>query len=478
VASVTPRLCLLVAAVLAASTVAAFAQHRGRVAIAFSPDGTHFLSAGEDKVILWDAVRRTSLRVFAIPTSGVIAFLPDGRTVVSNDYQNLKIWDVVSGQVVRTIKVGVNVTSIAIAADGRTLLLGFVFRYPQLWDFVSGQPIRSFEAPGRGASWSVALSPDGRQALSTDQDGTASLWDTTTGQRVRTFEGLRAIAFSPNGQTALVGRTLYDLASGAAVRQFGDSSSTSVFSRDGRWVLIGHFKDFKSWEVATGRLVQSFPSQRRYIHSLALAPDNGLAVTGSDQGHVALWNVANGRLIASFDNAETANTRFLGVLFFAIVALILGAMTISSWRNHRIQRQTKDWPTTRGRVLSSDVEETGQWTYGLAALTSFVALFTGSGAADGWSRYLTRIHYRYSVAENTYDGERIHFAQKKFWRRDDAEEAIKPYPMGTEVTVHYLPQDPGVAVLSTAEPMRRQLYIFFGMAAFATAMVVICQYAF
>jgi hypothetical protein len=491
----TPRLCLLAAAVLAASTLAAFAQHSGRVGIAFSLDGTHFLSAGNDRVILWDAARRTRLRIFAIRTSGLIAYLPDGRTVVSSDNHDFKIWDVVSGDVAQTIKVGNNIRSLAVATDGRTILLGLDSGHPQLWDLASGRQIRSFEAPGKvGSSRSVAMSPDGRHALSADalsvDDEFVSLWEITAGRQVRTFKKSTTAAFSPDGRTFLAGRTLYDLASGAAVRQFGESDSMfpSVFSGDGRWVLTGHFKDLKSWEVATGRLVKSFPSQSRsffervnYINSLALAPDNSMAVTGSDDGHVRLWNVATGNLIASFDSAFEAANRFTAVSVFTVPALVFWVLAISSWRKHRkasvIERQIKSWPTARGHVLSSTVEDTTAWTHAVAMVANLVALFTpGGGTASGGSNYLPRVHYRYLVGENTYDSDRIQFTPKKFGRLDDAEAEIKSYPVGTEVTVRYMPQDPSIAVLSAAKSKADTLYVWFGMSAIMTALVIWLQY--
>jgi hypothetical protein len=479
VISVTPRL-LLVAAVLAASPSAVLAQHRGLVEVAFSPDGTQFLSSGgDDTVILWDAVQRKSLRTFPVRTRDAIAFLPDGRTVVSGDVRSLRIWDLASGRVTQDINIGENVAALAIAGDGRTVLVGFSYRYPQLWNLASGQPVRSFEAPDSASSYAVAISPDGRQALSTDKDGVATLWDMATGQRLRTFSEYaktsRTIAFSPDGKTALAGRTLYDLASGKVVRQFDDSdyTSRSIISRDGRLVLTAYNETLKSWEFATGTLLHAFPSQaeRRYIRSLAMAPDNSLAVTGTYKGHVTLWDVDNGRVIAAFDSAREAFERVFAVVGMALLALFLWRVAIKTLRKHQIERQTKYWPTVQGRIFSSAVD-TNQWMDAFAVLGNLLT------PVSRGPRYLPYVCYRYSIAGFTYESERLYFDQKKFWYRAEAEEAIKPYPAGTDVTVHYMPQDPSIAVLSTEETMHEQLYAFFGMAIVATVMIVMFQYVF
>lgn len=472
---VTPRLCLLVAAVLAASPSAVFARHSGRVAIAFSPDGTQFVSADDHEVMVWDALQRKSLRTFSVEKSQAIVFLSDGRLGVAGTYRNLQILDLASGRVIQELKLGDNVESLAIPADGRTVLLGFDDRSAQLWDLASGQPIRSFSVSE--GSYSVAISRDGRQALFRDRKDVVALWETATGQQIRTLRdkvtSSTTITFSPDGKTALVGARLYDLASGSVVRQFGDSDYThlSTLSRDGQLVLTARSNDLKSWEAATGRLLHSFPNQRHSIDSLALAPDNSLAVTGSYGGQVMLWDVTNGRMIATFESSSDAFIRYFMTFFSAIVALIIWALTLSLWRTHQIERQTKDWPTARGHILSSEVV-TDEWTEAAGLLTSLASLFTSQYIPRGAS-YLPRIHYSYSVADKTYYSDRLHFAPRKLYF-NDAEEAIEPYPPGTEVTVHYMPLDPSIAVLRTDENLR--LYIFFALAIVVTAVTVMYMY--
>ena len=71
--------------------------------------------------------------------------------------------------------------------------------------------IRRFKAifPSDGPVHAVAFSPDGQTALTGSWDNTARLWDVTTGQprgTVLKHDGIvNAVAFSPDGQTALTG---------------------------------------------------------------------------------------------------------------------------------------------------------------------------------------------------------------------------------------------------------------------------------
>jgi hypothetical protein len=61
----------------------------------------------------------------------------------------------------------------------------------------------------------VAFSPDGRTALSGSWDDTLKLWDVATGRELRTFSGhsdkVASVAFSPDGRTAVAVKLRQDL---------------------------------------------------------------------------------------------------------------------------------------------------------------------------------------------------------------------------------------------------------------------------
>src|SRR5262249_47527348 len=78
----------------------------------------------------------------------------------------------------------------------------------RVWDLDTGEP----KGPAflhRGVVGAVAFSPDGRTALTGSHDKTAQLWDVETGEPLGPALGhqgeVRAVAFSPDGRTALTG---------------------------------------------------------------------------------------------------------------------------------------------------------------------------------------------------------------------------------------------------------------------------------
>ena len=74
--------------------------------VAFSPDGSHILSGGDDTTIeLWDAATGGLVRRFEGHSMSVrsVAFSPDGTRVLSgSDDKTIKLWDVATGRLQRT----------------------------------------------------------------------------------------------------------------------------------------------------------------------------------------------------------------------------------------------------------------------------------------------------------------------------------------------------------------------------------------
>jgi WD40 repeat protein len=291
--------------------------HEGLVnAVAFSPDGKTFASAGSDGTVrIWDladekepCVLENSDRVFAA------AFSPDGRTLVSG-------------------------------ADGGSV---------KLWDTSTGQVRTSLEVPGgrpRGKAFSVAFTPDSKKLAtacgltkSTWGAGPAAvaLWDAATGNQLWTIEGghtwTPSVVFvPPDGKTlALAGGyeiTIHDATTGKKRAKLatpnGGTTHLLTVSPDGKTlasVELRHttqpvqlpYYQVVLWDLATGKeLARSFEPQTEYITSLAFSPwDSALlasAELGCWHGTVKLWDVAEGGWW--FREFHVDNARCISVAF-------------------------------------------------------------------------------------------------------------------------------------------------------------------
>jgi hypothetical protein len=88
----------------------------------------------------------------------------------------LKIWDLKTGEIVKNLRHGADVLSVAISADGQWAASGCRNNEVYLWDLHSGQCV---ETPNEHLNnvTSVALSTDNRWLVSGSDDKTLRIWE-------------------------------------------------------------------------------------------------------------------------------------------------------------------------------------------------------------------------------------------------------------------------------------------------------------
>ncbi|MGC9320612.1 MAG: hypothetical protein ACP5KN_21445 [Armatimonadota bacterium] len=218
----------------------------------------------------------------------------------------------------------------------------------------------------------VALSPDGETALSGScaelrSDGTCGegeliLWDLSAAlnpsssgpesiTELRRLEGhtgwVNAVAFSPDGQTALSGSgdaelILWDVETGQIVRRFeGHSGAVNdiALSSDGQMALSGSDDGTMIlWDVSTalntgvaaGEAVRRFEGHTAGVNSVALGPDGQTALSGSADKTLILWDVASGEPLRRFEGHVNEITGAAFVLN-ARTMLSSGGNTLRLW---------------------------------------------------------------------------------------------------------------------------------------------------
>jgi WD40 repeat protein len=83
-----------------------------------------------------------------------------------------------------------------------------------------------------------------------------------------------------------------------------DSIRSVAISRDGKLALTGsNDKTLRLWEAATGRLVRTFQGHRGYVNSVAISPDERMAASGSTDGVLIVWDLSTGSRIRSMGDS-------------------------------------------------------------------------------------------------------------------------------------------------------------------------------
>jgi mono/diheme cytochrome c family protein len=230
-------------------------------AVAFSTDGAFLLSAGGDRLVrLWDLRTRRLVRTFKGHTDVVrcVAFSPDGKQAVSGgDDRTLRVWTVADGRE-KTALAGhaQAVVSVAWSGNGRYLLSGSRDGTVRLWDVAQEKQLRNMEGHV-GPVLCVAMSQDGTRALSGGNDKTVRLWRVAIGEELHCFRGhanaVIQVQFRPDGRFAYSSSSQHrgqdrtwrrwDLSLGAeaGAREVGSEVSfgCAAFSTDGRLIVGG-----------------------------------------------------------------------------------------------------------------------------------------------------------------------------------------------------------------------------------------------
>jgi tRNA A-37 threonylcarbamoyl transferase component Bud32 len=161
--------------------------HPGLVgAVAWSPDGTRFLTARTDSVVrLWDCATEEPLPFPIVHDQLVLAaaFSPDGNLLATASAdKTVRLWDVATGefrgQALRHLD---GVQAVAFSPDGTRLLTASATS-AQLWEVATGAPLGA-PLPHPDAVTSLAFHRDGKTILTGCLDKTARLWD-LAGRRV------------------------------------------------------------------------------------------------------------------------------------------------------------------------------------------------------------------------------------------------------------------------------------------------------
>jgi len=295
-------------------------------AVAFSPDGGRFVTAGWGGTVrIWDTASGRQLA--SIPSGGqyvfAAAFSPDGTRLATGGNSNpdyVKIWDAQSGSLVRSLRGhGDAVLSLAYSRDGRRLLTSSYDNTARLWDLETGES--KVFVGHEWWVWEAAFSPDEERIVTASQDGSAIVWSVATGRPDPPFRShagpVYAAAFSPDGRRVATGgydkRVLifrpdqlqpfdYDVLTNdreSPPQPFEtfDGHTGGVrsveFSADGQLLLSGgEDNTVRVWDVATRKPLKVIRGHGGQVRSCRFAPDGRHVLSGSHDHQAKIWDLA------------------------------------------------------------------------------------------------------------------------------------------------------------------------------------------
>lgn len=290
-------------------------------AVAFSPDGKSLAVAGYGEVLLWDLDKGQLAKRLGGgklgDAVGAVAFLPDGKSLAvggGTPYKNgaVSILNVDTGNVTTTLDEPEEVVyCLALSPDGKMLAAGGADHRAHVWSVADNKLLTTIDVHN-GWVLDVAFSPDGTMLVTAGADRTAIVWKVDDWSRVQTFDQDEAI----QGAAFAADNKLLALAvggpSGWSIRERRIDNvryTRSWWYRGGMpldavWVEQGDkfvisLADGNVLVFANRRLATTLSGHTDWVYAVAVSPDGKKVASGSADGTVKLWNLDDGKLLAT-----------------------------------------------------------------------------------------------------------------------------------------------------------------------------------
>lgn len=279
-------------------------DHGRLFSASISPDGLRVLTGGVGGIKLWRVSDGVNYLTIGGPTSIYwrATFSPDGSRIVADDRNNVYVWWASGGPITDFPGSGP-----VFSPNGNTLLTKLGGDRFQLWNVADWTPMRTLTLSGHtGNIVCLAYSPDGTRILTGSDDRTAKLWDADTGSDIRTFWGhsnqVDSVAFAADGSKVLTGslndkyaRLWHVVPSAPSLLGHLSPVTALALSWDAATSLVtAHVNgEVNIWNTADGSLLSTFSNSGTTITSVAISPDGGLVMAGTESNELYVWRTVD-----------------------------------------------------------------------------------------------------------------------------------------------------------------------------------------
>lgn len=361
--------------------------------VAFSPDGKHIASGGQDGTIR--ILKASTGEEVSRMTHGkdvtTVGFSPDSRYLLSGGCDELevrtytclqgsaRVWDALTGREVTRVTQESRVRFAVFSPDGNFVLSGGCARFYgnelpcpqdilQLWETSTGKEISQI-AHGQYVS-ALAFSLTGEQIVSGGCDAVAPntqcnqasvrVWNSFTGKEIARIpyeQDVTSVAIRANGMIAAASRDgtarVWETATGNEIARMNHGSAVSavLFSlRDRNVISADDNGSIRVWNIDTG--AEAARMQHRYgVTALVLSRDGKYVAAASRDRTARVWEFSTGK-----ETARMPHGGFVNALAFSpdgkIVVSGSEDNTLRAWKSRSGNDFARDWRTNYARVVA------------------------------------------------------------------------------------------------------------------------------
>lgn len=372
-----------------------YEEHTNEIeAVRFSPDGQYLLSTSRDLMIfLWDVETGEVVQQYKghVGTVFGAAFSADGTKIAScADDGTIILWDLETGALLDQFHEGRNLIDVTFSQDNRSLISAGVGGRLQFWDIATGQMTTELWGH-QGDVHSISLFADGRNAITAGADGHLRLWELEKGQHILSLEQQgnywSALQPSPDGLMALTAWRTYpqtdivltDLQTGEDILHItmDEYVEAVAFSPDGRTALLatdleGEPSDLVLWDTATGEELSRFRGHPAGIYDVEFSPNGEIAASGGYGGALILWDIRSGQEISrlqGYESTDLYRNYWVSVEFSPDGKTLVATHSLGS---------IVMWDINTGQVIR-EYEGHSQWAFNFVFTENGLRGLSGSG---------------------------------------------------------------------------------------------------
>ncbi len=279
-------------------------------AVAWSPDGRHIASGGDDAIVeVWGAFAGKQVLFYDGHREGIftIAWSPNSQYIASGG-DTAQVWNASTGDSVFIYEGHANnpfpynfITAVVWSPGGKRVASGSWDQTVQVWDAFTGKHVITY----RGHTYyvnCVAWSPNGKYIASGSGDTSVQIWDSATGEHLLTYhrhtDMVYGVQWSPDGTHIVSGDArgkvlVWNATTANTIITYSghvDQVTAVAWSPDGTRIASGSYdKTVQVWNATTGDNVHIYRGHSDRVQAIAWSPDSQFIASASSDMTVQVW---------------------------------------------------------------------------------------------------------------------------------------------------------------------------------------------